>query len=439
MPVQKYDIRVPLEPGGGYEVRYWSPTNLPILSDRGEVAYILHQVEDVTETVLLRQKGVEQDRIAEALRASKDWFSTTLNSIGDAVIATDVAGSILFMNPVAERTTNWDRTDAGGKSLREVLPLSRASTGEEVEIASRMVRSPSETISIPEDTMLRRKDGRVVPINDVAAPISDESGKVIGHVIVFRDDTKRQRSILEKAKTKSALNRSEERFRTMADAIPQLAWMALGDGSIFWYNKRWYDYTGTAFEEMQGWGWQSVHDPAELPRVPDNFRAAVAEGKPWEDTFPLPRHDGSMRPHLSRAIPRPKRSDDAPSRGDQARGRPVRVLIVDDNVDTARGLARLLKLMNHEIRTAHEGASAIAEARQFRPEFVLLDLGLPGMDGCQVARNLREEGLRDAVIIAISGYGQEEDRRRTKEVGVNHHLVKPVDYDALISFLEATS
>ena len=100
-----------------------------------------------------------------------------------------------------------------------------------------------------------------------------------------------------------SLRESEERFRMMAELIPQLAWMARPDGHIFWYNRRWYEYTGTTLQQMEGWGWQSVHDPLELPRVLERWKAALAAGKPWEDTFPLRRHDGEMRWHLSRAMP----------------------------------------------------------------------------------------------------------------------------------------
>ncbi len=89
----------------------------------------------------------------------------------------------------------------------------------------------------------------------------------------------------------------------MAELIPQLTWMAHPDGQPFWYNRRWYEYTGTTPEQMKGGGWQSVQDPAELPRVLERWKAALAAGKPWEDTFPLRRHDGAMRWHLSRAMP----------------------------------------------------------------------------------------------------------------------------------------
>ena len=123
----------------------------------------------------------------------------------------------------------------------------------------------------------------------------------------------------------------------------------------------------------------------------------------------------------------------AAGRGDTQRSR---VLVVDDNVDTARGLARLLKLLGHDVRTAHDGPAAIEAARDHRPEFVLLDIGLPGMDGYEVAQSLRQEECRkEAAIIAISGYGQDEDRRRSREAGFDHHLVKPIDHDALLTLL----
>ncbi len=104
-------------------------------------------------------------------------------------------------------------------------------------------------------------------------------------------------------RSNTALQETEERFRLVANSIPQLAWMARPDGSIFWYNQRWFDYTGATLADMEGWGWQSVHDPKELPRVMEKWKAAIAAGSPWEDSFPLRRHDGEMRVHLSRAMP----------------------------------------------------------------------------------------------------------------------------------------
>ena len=81
-------------------------------------------------------------------------------------------------------------------------------------------------------------------------------------------------------RAEEALKESEECFRTMANAIPQLAWIAKRDGDISWYNQRWYDYTGTTPEAMEGWGWQSVHDPEVLPQVLEQWRASIATGRP---------------------------------------------------------------------------------------------------------------------------------------------------------------
>jgi PAS domain S-box-containing protein len=95
----------------------------------------------------------------------------------------------------------------------------------------------------------------------------------------------------------------ERQFRTLANSISQLAWMADGEGYIFWYNDRWYDYTGTTIEEMQGWGWQKVHHPDEVGRVVERIKVAFASGEPWEDTFPLRSKTGEYRWFLSRALP----------------------------------------------------------------------------------------------------------------------------------------
>jgi len=128
-------------------------------------------------------------------------------------------------------------------------------------------------------------------------------------------------------------------------------------------------------------------------------------------------------------------TDDKPAATANSR---ARVLIVDDNVDTARAMAKLLISRGHEVRTAHDGGEAIAAAHAHRPDVMLLDIGLPGMDGYQIAREVRhDESLSEATLIAISGYAQDHDRRRSREAGFDHHLMKPVDYDRLYSLLNA--
>jgi PAS domain S-box-containing protein len=504
----------------------------------------------------------------------------------------------------------------------------------------------------------------------------------------------------DRVRAEQALQESENYFRVMAASIPQLAWMASPDGSIFWFNKRWYEYVGSTFEEMKGWGWQSVHDPAELPRVLEKFKAAFESGSPWEDTFPLRRFDGEMRPHLSRAMPvkdeqgnivrwfgtntditdrirmeaslkeadrrkdvflatlahelrnplapirnalylmkapddegrgyeaeramaerqvnhlarlvddlmdvsrinegkielrkeevlvssiveravetvrsssidrghelvvevpdepirlladptrleqilwnllnnaikytepsgrislsvgreagaivvrvrdsgigidpelrpqifemfvqaghRPGRSQgglgiglslvrnlvgmhggtisvssEGPGLGSEfvvslpdtegKAGRPPtsespagarvastpvrrRVLVVDDNRDAADTLGRVLKrIYGQDVEVAYDGPSALDAADSFRPQLIFLDIGMPGMDGYEVARRLRERPLLDeTLLVALTGWGQEQDKRQSKQAGFDRHLVKPVDPDAIRAIL----
>jgi CheY-like chemotaxis protein len=112
------------------------------------------------------------------------------------------------------------------------------------------------------------------------------------------------------------------------------------------------------------------------------------------------------------------------------------VLVVDDNADVTDTVALLLKVDGHDVRTAPDGPSALAESQAFRPEVVILDIGLPGMDGYEVARHLRRQaGMKKAVLVALTGYGQEEDRRRSQEAGFDAHLVKPADPAALQALL----
>jgi PAS domain S-box-containing protein len=113
-----------------------------------------------------------------------------------------------------------------------------------------------------------------------------------------------------------------------------------------------------------------------------------------------------------------------------------RVLVVDDNRDSADTIATLLSLWGHEARVAYDGPTALEEARDYQPGLVLLDIGLPGMTGLELARQLRQEvGLQDALLVAMTGYGRDDDRRRSMEAGLNAHLVKPVAPEALTELL----
>jgi CheY-like chemotaxis protein len=151
-------------------------------------------------------------------------------------------------------------------------------------------------------------------------------------------------------------------------------------------------------------------------------QSAVRETQPFEKPVPPRRAAAGSRPR-----PEVESSSE----------RPTRILVVDDNVDLARGLARLLEIRGHEVQVAYDGPTGLDKAKKSKPEVVLLDIGLPGMDGYQVAAHLRrEETIKDATLIAISGYGQEEDLRLAKEAGFDHHLVKPIASADLFKLLK---
>jgi CheY-like chemotaxis protein len=173
----------------------------------------------------------------------------------------------------------------------------------------------------------------------------------------------------------------------------------------------------------QGIGWMLIRKLAEMHGGSASLRGEGPDGG-TEFAIRLPVASDSP---ASGAEPA------AGGRGAGATGE--RILIVDDNVDAASGTARLLQIAGHDVRVAHDGREALEIAHGQRPRFILLDIALPGMDGYEVARQLRGDPRhRDVTIIAISGYS-EDDHRHPQEMGFDHHLVKPVDYKALRAIL----
>jgi CheY-like chemotaxis protein len=136
---------------------------------------------------------------------------------------------------------------------------------------------------------------------------------------------------------------------------------------------------------------------------------------------------GNEGPMPGMAFPKGASAQPAP-----ARGSTLRVLVVDDNVDSAETVGFVLRKLGHLIRTEYDGAAALAAAAAFRPDLILLDIGLPGMSGHEVAREIRQTPWGGTTtIIAVSGWGEEADKQRSREAGFDHHVVKPLDYEAV--------
>jgi CheY-like chemotaxis protein len=151
--------------------------------------------------------------------------------------------------------------------------------------------------------------------------------------------------------------------------------------------------------------------------------AGVGRGSDFAVRLPLARTDAQRAPAAAGAA------------GRKIPGLP-RVMVVDDNRDAADSLAAVLKLLGAEVRVTNDGRAALDELGAFRPAVVFLDLGMPGMDGYETARHMRaREDTRSTLIIALTGWGQESDRRHTQAAGFNQHLVKPADITALRAVL----
>lgn len=241
---------------------------------------------------------LERSRRAEfAAREARASLETTLKSIGDAVISTDAAGRVVFMNPVAERLTGWALDDARGRSLAEVFPIVNEQTRETVESPVEKVLREGRVVGLANHTLLLARDGREVPIDDSGAPIRDAHGRTTGVVLVFHDITERRAA-------ESALRESEGRFRVLADTAPVMIWMSDPEQSSFYFNKPWLDFTGLTLEQMTGDGWAECIHPEDIEASSADYSAAFAAREPFKTETRVRRHDGEHRWVLTHGVPR---------------------------------------------------------------------------------------------------------------------------------------
>jgi PAS domain S-box-containing protein len=234
-----------------------------------------------------------QSEITDRRRAQEraEHLAAVVESSDDAIISKTLDGTITAWNRGAEKVFGYSSAEAVGKPMTLLLPPERAA--EEAGILARIRCGGSvqhfETVRV-------RKDGKKIDVSVTISPISDGTGAIVGASKIARDITASKQA-------ETLMRESEERFHAMLNGIPQLAWTAEADGSISWYNQRWYDYTGTTPEQTKGWDWQSVHDPEILPKVLDRWKTAIAEGSAFEMEFPLRAGDGHFVMFLTRIVP----------------------------------------------------------------------------------------------------------------------------------------
>lgn len=226
---------------------------------------------------ITRQKDAEQ-QVEQSRRDLADVF----DRITDGFAAFDRNWTYRFINTAACNLIGRSAAEVVGRNLLEIFPdirntpfwdgLQRAAN-EQTTVEVEGYYAPSE----------KWLSTRISPSTD-------------GLAVYFRDVTEQKRA-------GALLGQHDAQFQLLADTIPQLAWMADPSGYIFWYNRRWYEYTGTTPKDMEGWGWQSVHDPKVLPSVLESWRQSIETGEPFDMVFPIRGANGIFRPFLTRVMP----------------------------------------------------------------------------------------------------------------------------------------
>jgi PAS domain S-box-containing protein len=338
--VQKYDIR---RPDGTFEERWWTPAKSPIFSSDGTLKCIVHNVEDITafikhlkikkselkssckaereadetETEVFIQ-GQKLQEVNRRLRLARQTITTLYNNVvelkktkenraqlaelveqvNDGIFSTNLDGIIVSINSGVKKIYGYTEEEIKGKPITVLVPPERVN--ESVKILH-MIRNGEAVRDL--ETVRMRKDGSFVSVLMSVNPLRDLNGKIVGTAAIVHDITERKRS-------EQALRESEERFRTLADNISQFAWTADTGGEILWVNKRWYDYSGITFEDVQKWGWVKFLHPDQIDSVVPKIRRSIETGEFWEDNLRLRGKDGNYRWFLSRAMPKKNEKGD---------------------------------------------------------------------------------------------------------------------------------
>ena len=272
---------------GTQEIIYFNFTYQPYQEDDGTITGVMVLAKNVTEQVIARKKVEESEARYKSLIAS-----------APIAIGVFMGRDLVIENPNQQFIDIVGKgPEIVGKRLADVMPELVIHGQPYLKILDD-VFTTGKTYQSYGDPVIVIKNGVMhegfYDINYV--PLFDADGDVYGIMDIAIDVTDR---IISSKKIKE----SQEQFSLLANNIQNLAWMADADGWIFWYNNRWYEYTGTSPEEMEGWGWQKVHDPEQLPFVMERWQGSIHSGQPFEMTFPLKGADNKFRPFLTRVEP----------------------------------------------------------------------------------------------------------------------------------------
>jgi PAS domain S-box-containing protein len=254
-------------------------TSSPIINRMGELIGVSAITRDITG----------RKRAQEKLRESEQRFRALVTASSDVIYRMNADWS--EMRHLDGRGFIADTDTADCQWLEKYIhPDDQAHV---MAVIAEAVRTKS-TFELEHKVL--RVDGSLGWTFSRAVPLQSDNGEILEWFGAASDVTQRKHA-------EQALRDSEAQFRTLANAIPQLCWMANADGGVFWYNQRWYEYTGATPEQVEGWGWQSFHDPGMLPEVMERWNNSIASGELFDMVFPLRGADGVFRPFLTRGMP----------------------------------------------------------------------------------------------------------------------------------------
>jgi PAS domain S-box-containing protein len=330
------------------EYRWILARALPVRDEDGGIVRWIGTTTDIHDSKAMRDALRDTQSRLEAALTAAEIGTWTWDIQADRVHAD---GNLAAMFGIAPEVANGGPIAAYFALVHpEDLPAARASLDQSLATGEPYQQS---------FRILAARDGvRFMQARGVVA--TDKEGKALRMSGAVLDVTRQQLA-------EEALKSSELTFRTLADNIPQLAWMADSEGYIFWYNNRWFEYTGTTLEDMQGWGWSKVHHPDHVERVVALYRKQIVEEQSvWEDTFPLRGADGQYRWFLSRALPIR-----------DAHGHVVRWLGTNTDITLQREAEQrkddFLALLAHELRNPLAPISTAAQLLKMgarNPEYV---------------------------------------------------------------------
>jgi PAS domain S-box-containing protein len=227
--------------------------------------------------------------VLKAGEQERHWFEDDQFSLVQTIMFEGKSAGMVYIR--SDLQALYDRFKSYGLILLGIVGASLVAALALSRIAQRVISKRILRLAETARFVSREKDFRV----RVAATGDHDEVAVL--VNAFNE------MLIEIQKRDSALQESERQFRSLADSIPQLAWMGEATGELFWYNRRWYEYTGTTPQQMLGWGWRSVHDPEKLPGVMEKWKRAIETGEPFDMIFPLRGADGTYRDFLTLASP----------------------------------------------------------------------------------------------------------------------------------------